>query len=89
MFALLYTPALILGMWSDDGKELEDRGVVGWLVHAQQPFDLPAVRAAPDERRNLNVNPAFSMADFKAVAKEWRDKIPEYVKDYVPINQLM
>lgn len=37
----------------------------------------------------LNVNPAFSMADFKAVPKEWRDKIPEYVKDYVPINQFM
>lgn len=38
---------------------------------------------------DLNVNPAFSMADFKAVPKEWRDKIPEYVKDYVPLNQFM
>lgn len=37
----------------------------------------------------LNVNPAFSMADFKAVPKEWRDRIPEYVKDYVPLNQFM
>ncbi len=38
---------------------------------------------------DLNVNPAFSMADFKAVPKEWRNKIPEYVKDYVPLNQFM
>ncbi|MCR4298449.1 MAG: DEAD/DEAH box helicase family protein, partial [Gallionella sp.] len=38
---------------------------------------------------DLNVNPAFGMADFKAVPKEWRDKIPEYVKDYVPLNQFM
>lgn len=26
---------------------------------------------------------------FKAVPKEWRDKIPEYVKDYVSLNQFM
>jgi type I restriction enzyme R subunit len=37
----------------------------------------------------LNVNPAFSMADFKAVPKEWRERIPEYVKDYVSLNQFM
>ena len=37
----------------------------------------------------LNVNPAFSMADFKAVPKEWRKRIPEYVKDYVSLNQFM
>jgi type I restriction enzyme R subunit len=37
----------------------------------------------------LNVNPSFGMADFKAVPKKWRDKIPEYVKDYVPLNQFM
>ncbi|BBN88115.1 MULTISPECIES: DEAD/DEAH box helicase family protein [Azospira] len=37
----------------------------------------------------LNVNPAFSMADFKAVPQEWRERIPEYVKDYVSLNQFM
>lgn len=37
----------------------------------------------------LNVNPTFGMNDFKAVPREWRDKIPEYVKDYVPLNQFM
>lgn len=38
---------------------------------------------------DLNVNPTFGMADFKAVPKEWRSRIPEYIKDYVPLNQFM
>lgn len=38
---------------------------------------------------DLHVNPVFSMADFKAVPKEWRERIPEYVKDYVSLNQFM
>ena len=37
----------------------------------------------------LNVNPTFSMTDFKAVPAEWRTHIPEYVKDYVSLNQFM
>ncbi|MGC1861346.1 MAG: DEAD/DEAH box helicase family protein [Methylocystis sp.] len=38
---------------------------------------------------DLNVNPTFGMGDFKAVPSEWRNRIPEYVKDYVPLNQFM
>lgn len=43
---------------------------------------LPIYCLMPDiiEKRRLtelNVNPAFSMADFKAVPKEWRDRLPE------------
>lgn len=38
---------------------------------------------------DLNVNPTFGMNDFKAVPVEWRIRIPEYVKDYVPLNQFM
>jgi type I restriction enzyme R subunit len=38
---------------------------------------------------DLNVNATFGMADFKAVPKAWRDKIPEYVKDYVPLDKFM
>ena len=37
----------------------------------------------------LNTHPGFSMADFRAVPPEWRNRIPEYVKDYVPLNQFM
>ena len=37
----------------------------------------------------LNVYPAFGMSDFKAVPPAWRARIPEYVKDYVSLNQFM
>ena len=49
------------------------------------------LRDIVEKRRltELNVNPAFSMADFKAVPKEWRERLPEYVKDYVSLNQFM
>jgi len=36
----------------------------------------------------LNVYPGFSMQEFKAL-NGWRDTVPEYVKDYVPVNQYM
>lgn len=35
----------------------------------------------------LNVNPSFSTRDFKAVPEYWRFLIPEYIKDYVPLNK--
>ncbi|MBK8073020.1 MAG: DEAD/DEAH box helicase family protein [Ramlibacter sp.] len=38
---------------------------------------------------DLNVYPAFGMSDYKAVPPVWRTRIPEYVKDYVPLNQFM
>ncbi|MDT3696678.1 MAG: DEAD/DEAH box helicase family protein [Ignavibacterium sp.] len=37
----------------------------------------------------LNVNAIFTIKDYKAVPKEWREIIPEYIKDYVPLNQFM
>jgi type I restriction enzyme R subunit len=37
----------------------------------------------------LNVNAVFNMKDYKAVPKEWREIIPEYIKDYVSLNQFM
>lgn len=37
----------------------------------------------------LNVNPTFSMSDFKAVPQEWRGRIPDYIKDYLSLNQFM
>ncbi|MEQ1529208.1 MAG: DEAD/DEAH box helicase family protein [Methylococcales bacterium] len=41
------------------------------------------------EFTDLNVNPTFGMGDFKAVPFDWRNRIPEYVKDYVSLNQFM
>jgi type I restriction enzyme, R subunit len=51
----------------------------------------PYLRVTIDEKRytDLNVNPAFGVNDFKAVPMDWRERIPEYIKDYVPLNQFM
>ncbi|WP_282127007.1 DEAD/DEAH box helicase family protein [Marinifilum flexuosum] len=37
----------------------------------------------------LNFNPSFTIEDYKAIPKKWRVIIPEYVKDYVSLNQFM
>lgn len=36
---------------------------------------------------DLATNPAFSTRDFKAVPPEYRTLVPEYIKDYVSLNQ--
>ena len=36
---------------------------------------------------DLATNPTFSSADFRAVPKKYRTLIPEYIKDYVSLNQ--
>ena len=36
---------------------------------------------------DLATNPVFSTRDFKAVPAKYRALIPEYVKDYVSLNQ--
>ena len=35
----------------------------------------------------LATNPSFSTGDFRAVPEKYRHLIPEYVKDYVSLNQ--
>jgi len=38
---------------------------------------------------DLATNPAFSTSDFRAVPQKYRTLIPEYVKDYVSLNQFV
>ena len=38
---------------------------------------------------DLATNPFFSTRDFKAVPPRWRTLVPDYVKDYVPLNTFM
>lgn len=47
------------------------------------------IRRIIDEKdfADLVVNPVFSARDFKAVPKKYRQLIPEYIKDYVSLNQ--
>ena len=51
----------------------------------------PNVRRIIDEGKvaDLNVNPIFGMKDLRAVPDKWRKAIPEYIKDYVPLNTFM
>jgi len=47
------------------------------------------VRDIIDSRQftDLATNPYFSTYDFRAVPQRYRTLVPEYVKDYVPLNQ--
>ena len=47
------------------------------------------VRDIVDGRRfaELATNPSFSTSDFRTVPAKYRDLIPEYVKDYISLNQ--
>ena len=49
------------------------------------------LREIIDNRKytELNVNPSFTTKDLKAVPERWRLLIPEYVKDYVPLNKFI
>ena len=39
------------------------------------------------ELTDLATNPVFTTRDFKAVPAKYRTIIPDYIKDYVPLNQ--
>ena len=47
------------------------------------------MRAIIDSRdyNDLATNPVLSTRDFRAVPAEYRTLVPEYVKDYVALNQ--
>jgi type I restriction enzyme R subunit len=51
----------------------------------------PNVRRAIDDGHfaDLNVNPSYTTADLKAVPPDWRQRIPEYIKDYVSLNPFL
>lgn len=48
-----------------------------------------SVRDIIDSRQftDLNTNPFFSTRDFRAVPEPYRTLVPEYIKDYVSLNQ--
>ena len=52
-------------------------------VTSDQLRHVVATGSYPD----LATNPIFSMDDLRAVPEMYRSLIPEYVKDYVPLNQ--
>jgi hypothetical protein len=53
--------------------------------------DDPEFREIVDSNRvqRLATYPGFSMEDLDKMGKEWKETIPEYVKDYVHLNTYM
>jgi type I restriction enzyme R subunit len=49
------------------------------------------IRDIIDNKRftELNVTPNFSITDYKAIPPNWREIIPNYIKDYISLNQFM
>ena len=49
------------------------------------------IRQIVDSKRfaELATNPSFSTGDFRAVPEKYRNLIPEYIKDYVSLNQFI
>jgi type I restriction enzyme R subunit len=49
------------------------------------------IRDIIDNKRfiDLNVTPNFSIKDYKAIPPIWRNIIPNYIKDYISLNQFM
>ena len=49
------------------------------------------VRHAVDERRfaNLATNASFSTNDLRQVPEEFRDLVPQYIRDYISLNQFV
>jgi type I restriction enzyme, R subunit len=76
--------------------------VADYVPRGQETVSIPAiknyfkayvtngqVRYIIDQKRytDLYTNPSFTTGDFTAVPKKYRDLVPEYVKDYVSLNQ--
>ena len=78
---------------SNQSKMAEDQGnaVLAMKYFFKAYSTDAALRAIVDDKRfgELYVNPAFGVSDLLSVPTQWREGIPEYVKDYVPLNQFM
>jgi len=57
----------------------------GWRFFADSNGHIIESRQFTD----LATNPHFSTRDFRAVPKKYHTLVPEYVKDYVSLNQFV
>ncbi|MCA9926356.1 MAG: DEAD/DEAH box helicase family protein, partial [Anaerolineales bacterium] len=74
-----------------DAKPEEADSILAMKYYFKAYVTDHQVRDIIENRRftELNTNPTFTMQDFKAVPKQWRARIPEYIKDYISLNQFM
>ena len=72
-----------------DHKPQEARSIPAIRTYFKAYVTNGYVRDIIENRRftDLATHPAFSTRDFRAVPKQYRTLIPEYVKDYVSLNR--
>ena len=74
-----------------DYKPTEAKSVPAIKTYFKAYIISDRVRDSIERRQftELATNPVFSTRDFRAVPEKYRTLIPEYVKDYVSLNQFM
>jgi type I restriction enzyme R subunit len=72
-----------------DAKPEEAEAIPAIKTYFKAYVTSDQVRHIIDTRHftDLATNPTFSTRDFRAVPEKYRTLIPEYVKDYVSLNQ--
>jgi type I restriction enzyme R subunit len=72
-----------------DRKPEEEEAIPAMKTYFKAYVTRGDIRDIVDRRDfiNLATNPAFSTEDLKAVPDRHRALIPDYVKDYVSLNQ--
>jgi len=74
-----------------DYKPEEPEAIVPMKYYFKAYATDANLREIIESRRytDLHTHPSFTMRNFRSVPKEWRVRIPEYIKYYVPLNQFM
>ena len=72
-----------------DYKPEEAKAIPAMKNYFKAYVTHPYIRDSIEKRHftDLATNPAFSTSDYRAVPKKYRNLIPEYIKDYVSMNQ--
>ena len=72
-----------------DYKPAEPTAIPAIKTYFKAYITSGRVRDIIDSRQftDLATNPVFSTRDFKAVPDKYRMLVPEYIKDYIPLNQ--
>ena len=72
-----------------DYKPEEPKAIPAIKTYFKAYITSGKVRDIIDSKQftDLATNPGFSNADFKAVPVQFRSLVPEYIKDYVTLNQ--
>ena len=77
------------GKFIADARPAEAEAIPAIKTYFKAYVTSGRVRDIIDSRQftDLATNPVFSTRDFKAVPEKYRTLVPEYVKDYVSLNQ--